>query len=260
MIYYNDNCRMITSKLKELVPDIRITTNLKQTLDSSDTVLFFNFKHNKLYDRLLSNGVNLFPYHDFVHFVRNRATQLKVIDTITKYPLKREYIESHTGRIFSRSDLPILKVGYSHQGDGKYKWPSQHNKTCYNDPVVFEEFVQNHRAIRVLIIESDIFVIEQINDHWIKNQYPIDEIVYHFNIESERTIADIPHIEDIIRDACTIKEFCKTPLIGVDYAVGDKIGLLEVNDMVGMPKSIAAIDALTKLFVKVINAFPNRIL
>jgi len=226
-------------------------SSLNSKVVAGDFVIFFNYKHSKLYDSMAERGAILFPNKYITHKLRNRATQLKELDSITKFPLKREYIDAFTGIPKPNKELPIMKTGDNHQGIGKYKYPGAPRKMLRHESVVYEEFVENHRGIRVLIISDDIFLIEQVNpDTWIKNDHPVDEITYHWNTQKEETLKWLPCANELVHDALILQIHVAGPLLGVDYAVGDKIGLLEVNDMVGIPDNDFAMDCFNKLLLK----------
>lgn len=227
-------------------------SSLNSKVNDGDLVIFFNYKHSKLYDSMVARGAMMFPTENITHRLRNRATQLKELDAITKFPLKREYIEAFTGIPKPNKDLPIMKTGDNHQGIGKYKFPDAPRKMLRNESVVYEEFVENHRGIRVLIIDEDVFLIEQINpDTWIKNDRPVDEVTYHWNTEKEKTIEWLSCAEQLVSDARMLHFNLGGSLIGIDYAVGDsKIGLLEANDMVGIPENDLAMECFCKLILR----------
>lgn len=226
-------------------------SSLNSKVNDGDLVIFFNYKHSKLYDSMVDRGAMMFPSENITHRLRNRATQLKELDTITKFPLKREYIEAFTGIPKPNPELPIMKTGDNHQGIGKYKFPHAPRKMLRNESVVYEEFVENHRGIRVLIIDDDVFLIEQINpDTWIKNDRPIDEITYHWNTERDKTIEWLPCAEQLVLDAKLLQSHIGGSLLGIDYAVGNKIGLLEANDMVGIPDNKFAMECFCKLILR----------
>lgn len=231
--------------------------SLNSKVVEGDFVIFFNYKHSKLYDSMVKRGAHVFPSKDITYKLRNRATQLKELDTITKFPLKREYIEAFTGIPKPNPDLPIMKTGDNHQGIGKYKFPDAPRKMLRHESVVYEEFVENHRGIRVLIIGDDTFLIEQVNpNNWIKNDHPIDEISYHWETQKEEILKWLPCAKELIYDATILQLHIKGPLLGIDYAVGsDKIGLLEANDMVGIPDNEYAMECFNKLLLKYSELF-----
>jgi len=227
-------------------------SSLNSKVKQGDMVIFFNYKHSKLYDSMVKRGAHVFPSKDVTYKLRNRATQLQELDTITKFPLKREYIEAFTGIPKPNRELPIIKTGDNHQGIGKYKFPDAPRKMLRHESVVYEEFVENHRGIRVLIIGDDTFLIEQVNpDTWIKNDRPVDEITYHWDTQIEEALKWLPCAQELIWDAHILLDHIKGSLIGIDYAVGsDKIGLLEANDMVGIPDNEFAMECFNKLLLK----------
>lgn len=234
-------------------------TTLHAKAKDGDLVIFFNYKHSRLFDTLVSRGVSTYPSAVVTYRLRNRSIQLKALDSITSFPLKRIYIDSFTGLPKSNDLYPIMKVGDNHQGIGKYKFPDCPRKMLRNESVVYEEFVENHRGIRILIIDADIFIIEQINDTWIKNHHPSDEITYHWNTQRDEIIEWLPCAESLVLDASKLlSQYIGGNLAGIDYAVGDKvIGLLEANDMVGIPDNAHAIDCYNRLILNIAEKHIN---
>jgi len=254
MIWYYDIDSDVIDFLRSNLPvdSFRASHNpatLSSKAKAGDLVIFFNYKHSKLYDSLERKGIRLFPSPKITHTLRNRAKQLRELDTITIFPLKRQYIDEYTGIPIPNANLPIMKTGDNHQGIGKYKFPAAPRKMLRKESVVYEQFVENHRAIRILIIANDIFVIEHINDDtWIKNDNPDAEITYHWNTQKDEIIQRLPSAKELIFDALTLKTHLRCPLLGIDYAVGDTmIGLLEANDMVGIPENDIAETAYKNL-------------
>jgi len=258
--YYDIEISTISFLLLNLPYNSFRSTSKAGTLDknvkSGDLVIFFNYKHTKLYDSLIKRGAILFPSNEISYFIRNRAKQLKTLDNITKFPLDRIYINNYSGIPLLNKEYPILKVGNNHQGIGKYRYPNSPRNVVYDVPIVYEEFVENHRGIRILIIEEDIFIIEQINDIWIKNDNPSNEITYHWNTQKDECIKWLSCSNELVMDALKITSMINSSLLGVDYAVGDKkIGLLEINDMVGIPDNKLAVNCYNKLLLKICKSY-----
>lgn len=263
--YYDIEAKTISFLLLNLpYNSFRSTSNanaLNKNVQKDDLVIFFNYKHSKLYDSLFKRGAILFPENNINNIIRNRSTQLKMLDTITTFPLNRIYIDEYSGIPIPNKDYPILKVGNNHQGIGKYKYPDCPSKMLRHEPVVYEEFVENHRGIRILIINNDIFVIEQINDIWIKNDNPSDEITYHWNTQKDTCLRWLSCANELVIDALNINKTLNCSLLGVDYAVGDKkLGLLEINDMVGIPDNKIAIDCYNNLLLNISTSYLETVI
>lgn len=262
--YYDIEASTISFLLLNLPYNSFRSTSSSKALDKNvkwgDLVIFFNYKHTKLYDSLIRRGAILFPSSEITYFVRNRSKQLRILDTVTKFPLRRIYIDNYSGIPVPNKEYPILKIGNNHQGIGKYRYPDGPRKILYNGPVVYEEFVEDHRGIRVLIIGLDIFIIEQINDQtWIKNDTPSDEITYHWNTQKDECLEWLSCSNELVVDALKIASTVNSPLLGVDYAVGsEKIGLLEINDMVGIPDNRLAMDCYNKLLLKICKSYLEK--
>lgn len=213
--------------------------------------LRFSSGDQKLQDRLHEEGYKLFPNPEFSIFIRNREEYLHEIDKLTKYPLKRLYFPHFSSDIYSKvkgyfgedTDV-VFKVGNLHASEGKYLvTPTEPLPYLKYDqrklPVTVEEFVPNARSIRIGLIGDpsnfeNYFIHEHINSKtWLKNFSPEEELVYSYN---ERYDLKIPEIDQLIEEVQNIALRYNANLLGVDWVISkDKIGLLELNDMIGLP-------------------------
>lgn len=215
---------------------------LEKLAKKDDMVIFYGWGNGdrKTQRVLLDRGVKVVLDGETSLKLGNKVCQLKAVDAITSFPLERVYIENNTKELreyrvpkLNNSELIVLKIGNSHQGRDKYlKRPNALVRTKEN--VIYEEYVGNSRSIRVLIIKDAVWVVEHKAEEWIKNTNPVEE-VYEYD---EISTMGIEHIEDIIEDARALKIAFNMDYVGVDYVVNnEKIGVLEVNDMIGLPEN-----------------------
>lgn len=139
--------------------------------------------------------------------------------------MDRFIIEKAKGRIYLEDDS-VYKVGNSHQGESKYRYCDKDFINLYGESLIIEEFIEG-RSLRVLWIGETPIVIEHVNDYWIKNVNPDQEIVYR----------DVSQFSEIVEDSRNILKSLQgtSPTIGFDYVVGNKTGLLEINHICGLP-------------------------
>lgn len=216
--------------------------------------LFLRFSKGdqKLQDKLQSEGYQLFPNPEFSQFIRDREYYLQEIDQLTKYPLKRMYfphfdisIKQGVNDYFGYKTPVVVKVGNLHASEGKYlvteTQPFPYLKYDQRkQSITVEEFVPNARSIRIGLIGDptsyeNYFIHEHINSKtWLKNFAPEEELVYSYN---ERHQLNIPEIDSLFEEVQMIAQRYNANLLGVDWVVTeDKIGLLELNDMIGLPE------------------------
>jgi hypothetical protein len=208
-----------------------------------DKLIVFNWKNGyKLLDEAIKviNKHHIFPNYEVTNIIKDRLKQLEYIkdDSLKRFCHIHNYLDYYC--FFEL--YWVIKIGNYHQGKGKYLIKSFEDfknlklKIKENDLVLFEEFVPNARSIRIIKINYDIFIVEQLNDSWLKN-VEIDgsfkEVVYSYE---ERYELKIDNIDVIINNSKKIANHLKIDFCGIDYVVGkDKTGLLEVNDMIGLP-------------------------
>lgn len=270
MIYIHGMERHIHMELlKKLdfgeIKNIANLTKLEKMMKDDDIVILFNWGKGtrKFQEKYIKAKIKFFPPVNTSLLLANRLKAIKELDTITKYPLERVLIEGdgETLKEYSTPELKnsaaiVLKVGDDHQGDGKYlKSPGDIVRSKYN--VVFEEYVDNSRSIRVIIIKDAIFLVEHRNSDaarvnsntkWIKNINPIET---SFNYE-DRYQLGIDNIDSIIEDAINIVNHLKLDFTGIDYVVSDdKIGLLEANDMIGLPENEVIYNKAVEYFMDI---------
>ncbi len=207
----------------------------------------------KLQEEFQAKGYKLYPNPAFSNFLRNRSRYLEEVDTITNYALKRIGFNSiyEVNKVPNISDRVVMKIGDYHCGENKWLVEAR-DKVPYikhklrQEPVLFEEFVPNSRSIRIGIVgdptkEESYFITEHTNSEyakhnahtsWIKNISPVETTyLYH-----EKNNLLIPEIDNLINETKEFATRYNTDLIGVDWIVSEnKIGLLELNDMIGIP-------------------------
>lgn len=240
---------------------------LNQLVKKDDFVLFWGWSNK---DRILQNELKnrkaiLFPEPDISFRIGNRINQLKELEKITKFNIERVFFVNNSNLVkqyqvpnFKNSSKVVVKIGNEHQG--KFKQIKNTYDFIYtSENVIFEEFVENARSIRICLITKnpkDIFIIEYINsNNWIKNINPQQEIVYSYD---ERYKLNIEKIDEIIEDALNIYNFYNHPFLGIDYVVNDTtIGFLEVNDMIGLADDERIYEKAKKFFRKLVRTKTN---
>lgn len=253
--FYKDIFLHLLANLpKDSIQKIGQLTKLNKVINEGDLVLFFNWGEGarRFQQRMIdAYGDNIVTFPNFTRslMLDDRIWMCQAIGAVTDYPLKRVYIKGNTVDLKDYSvpniaDKVVVKIGNEHQGEGKYlKVPGDLVRT--KQSVVFEEFVPNARSIRIMTLDGTkdtLFIVEHVNSKfaklnsetsWIKNIDPV-ETVYSYE---ERYNLGIKEIDNMIREVLKyyVGSF-NTPYIGVDFVVGEeKIGLLEVNDMIGLP-------------------------
>lgn len=216
--------------------------------------IFLRFSNGdqKLQDTMHSEGYQLFPNPEFSQFIRDRESYLTEIDLQTKYPLKRMYFPNFNQDIYSKikdyfgeDTSVVVKVGNLHASEGKWlvtkTEPFPYLKYDQRkQPITVEEFVPNARSIRIGLIGNpqdfnNYFITEHVNSKtWLKNFDPEEELTYSYN---QRYDIGIPEIDTLFEEVRTIALKYNANLLGVDWVITeDRIGLLELNDMIGLPE------------------------
>lgn len=222
------------------IMQIAKSVKLNKFAKENDMVLFYGWGagYIKCKKALIERGVKIFPDGELSLWLGDKIRQSKYIDTITKFPLDRIYIENESNALNSyktpalgENPLMVVKIGNSHQGLKKYL-KEENSKVITKENVIFEEFVEDARSIRILMIENNVYIVEHEDIGWIKNANP-QESTYTY---ADRYKLNISNIDKIIRDAKAIQADLKIDYCGLDYVVGKhKAGLLEINDMIGLP-------------------------
>lgn len=225
--------------------------------------IFLRFSNGdqKLQDKLHKEGYTLFPNPEFSSFIRDRESYLSEVDKLSYYPLKRVYLPHFTNDLptiinthFGDADV-VLKVGNLHASEGKYLITANRQIPYFKydmkkQPITIEEFVPNARSIRIGLIGDALnyenyFITEHINSKtWLKNNAPEEENTYSYN---ERYKLGIEPIDDLIDEVRSIALLYNANLLGVDWVVSpEKAGLLELNDMIGLPEGDTAFNLFYK--------------
>lgn len=236
--------------------------------DQPFVFLRFSKGDRALLDRLQEEGYNLFPNPGFSRFIRERETYLPKVDQLTKYPLKRVYVQNSNVNLIPIitehfQDRPIvMKVGNLHASAEKYLIDSHRHlpylKYKMRDlPITLEEFIPNARSIRVGFIgdpsnTDNYFITEHINSKtWLKNNNPEEELTYSY---SNRQELCIPHIDTLINEVQMLAISFKANLLGVDYVISEeRTGLLELNDYIGLPDGDFARDLFYRELKKIVG-------
>ena len=113
MIWYYDLERYTTNYLMTHLPhdSFRCThdpSSLNSKVNDGDLVIFFNYKHSKLYDSMVARGAMMFPTENITHRLRNRATQLKELDAIIAFTFSFNWVAIN---FFTNPDSPIALCG-----------------------------------------------------------------------------------------------------------------------------------------------------
>lgn len=237
---------------------------IRRKLKEGDSIILFNWgaSGRNLQRWVLDNFKDVHTYPDFELSLRlgSRGAHLEELQQITQYNLKREHYKNATGDLIEytvpaldNSGKAVVKFGDNHQGTSKYL---KHTNTRIRsrEDFVIEEFVPDARSIRILLMtgaDDDTFIVEHIDnpesiqdntETWIKNIDPLEKVYTY----SERYDTNIEHIDAIITDARKIMSYYNTTYVGIDYVVGEKTGLLEINDMIGLPDDERVYDCAKK--------------
>lgn len=255
MIYSYHVERFIYYELLKFLPsgtlrDISNKERMKKLVTNDDLLLFFHFTRDArdLQRYFNEQGIRMFPDISVSLFIEDRIQQLEKLKPITRFNLDRKASINETGHRIQHivpqmtSDRVVVKIGNYHQG--KNKLLKRAGSVVFEkENVLFEQYVDNSRSIRILMITDqpeDIFIVEHINsdyinpgEAWLKNISPVEKV---YSLSEAESIG-IKNINDILDDALTIKKFLNHDYLGIDYVVSDTVtGLLEVNDMIGLPE------------------------
>lgn len=227
---------------RESIKAISKTVKLEKLAKEGDLVIFYGWGkgHRKCQRMLLDRGVRVEVDGKTSLKLGDKIWQLQVVDKMTKYPLERVFKENQERKYeqivvpkLESSDRVVVKVGNAHQGEGKYLKEPNTKLMMSKESVIFEQFVDNARSIRVLFIGDTLFIVEHKSREWIKNMNP-EELTYSYNARYQ---LGIHNIDEIIGDALNLKKHFGMSYGGIDYVVSEDVtGLLEVNDMVGLPE------------------------
>lgn len=222
--------------IKELTNGVPVpVSNLQKIAKIStndDLVLFYNYKYRKQYP--LINCKAIFPNKEASHFCENRIRQCRILDTF-QGAIDRTYLENHNGLITFDNGF-VYKFGNAQQGLEKYLGGKDKGFLTYNDQIIKEEYIKG-RSFRMLFIQKDVFLIEQVNqENWIANVGPNEEIVMEYKPHNPFHFILFTISNSILE--YFNKNNIKSLTWGFDFILGHdgRIGLLEVNDMCGIPE------------------------
>lgn len=238
------------------IMSIAKSVKLEKFAKKGDMVIFYGWGkgHIKCKKVLIERDVKILPDGKLSLWLGDKVKQAQYIDTITKFPLKRMYIENESNDLNSYKTPSVgenfqivVKIGNSHQGLNKYLKRENH-EVITRENIIFEEYIENARSIRILMIENDVYIVEHEGIGWIKNTNP-QEYTYNY---SDRHKLNIKNIDKIIEDAKFIKENLKMDYCGLDYVIGEnKTGLLEINDMIGLPDNDEVYNSAKSYWLKI---------
>lgn len=201
-------------------------SKLTDRVTADDIVFAFDYRDHHGLETLRQTGAVVYPKPDIDALCRSRAENVRFIDAQSKYAMQRQVLEK-TSRRFVLEEGLVYKVGDDHQGHGKYRRCDCSVLNVYNQSVVIEEYIEG-RSIRVLRLGPVPVVIEQRNQHWIKNSGDVTEIVHTDHAPFRGIIEDSRKIAALFPNS--------SPTLGFDYVVGaERTGLLEINHVCGLP-------------------------
>lgn len=214
----------------------------------NESIIFPNVKQRALLSRIAASR----ELHKLTRIDNKYSQYIGYLSTTLG-----EYAEWHTRSKDSGIDKWVLKVGDEHQGKGKYLCAYNELSIAFisglakGKTVVIEPYVPG-RSIRALVLGKKVYLIEQINDYWIKNINPIREEV-------------LPQgsLEIIEHDGLYIAEQLGVELLAVDYQVSGAdprdILPLEINIMPGVPDMVKNQELLDQIKVEYTNTFSNML-
>jgi hypothetical protein len=236
--------------------NIKNYSKVLKMIDIFDKIIVFNWKNGyKLLNRFKDKSkTNMFPNFKSTNLIRDRIAQLGKyslsvlnIDTSLKrfvYNSKHIYPECYIQENIP-SDKIVLKLANSHQGINKFLvynsfqgikplLSNNQVKTILGEYpyILIEEYIENARSIRVIVIKDKTFIIEHINDsNWIKN------------VQIDNTFKEIvnPELNDnikieLLKNATDTTKYFDCDFCGIDFLITDnRIAFLEINDMIGLP-------------------------
>lgn len=241
MLYLGDlemrHCaRLISDLPMGEVQSFKDFGKIANKITADDTAILYNYRYRKLLNTIGDKCPNVFPNVQASNFCANRAESIQLLDTITKFPIKRTYYPATNGH--HRVNLKkghVYKIGDLQQGRGKFNGNQQDTLDVYRNSYIEEEFLVG-KSMRVLwIYPNNIFLIEHVNSsNWIANVDPDEEIVHDmFDVSYELKSTIITDALYMIHHLRTMNMLSLT--WGFDYVVGHRTGLLEANDMCGLP-------------------------
>ncbi len=214
---------------------VRSLQSVNKDITVEDVVICMWYDNESL--EVVKDRENVFPSHNILNLSQSRINMTKILDKHSMFPAERFYIEDNilesvmVPRLESSLKV-VAKVGDDHKGQNKYLlYPNQTITT--KESIIFEEFIEDARSIRVLLIGDKAFVIEFHNDkdllkdkstEWIKN----------INCTTE-LINDTSAYKDLIRDTRQLSNVLDYDFLAIDYVVNkEKTVALEINPFPGI--------------------------
>jgi glutathione synthase/RimK-type ligase-like ATP-grasp enzyme len=209
---------------------------LLEIIKSEDKLIYF-WDDKDMITRINQIDNVVFPTREMLDFSANREAMTKFVSEHSVFNAEREYIKFEgtftvTVPKLNNSFNVVAKVGEEHQGQNKHlMYPGQ--QLMVRDSVIFEEFLDNAKSFRVLLVGDEVFVIEYFDDpnrpktmkeRWIKN---LNAVL----IENE----DQGKFKKEIEDTLYLSEKLGFDYLGVDYIKNEeKTICLELNTFPGV--------------------------
>lgn len=188
----------------------------------------------------------------------NRERMTKIVDKHSVFGAERDYVQCYGNtRIMvprlSNSLQVVVKVGEGHRGSNKYLlYPGQ--SLTVDDSVIFEEFVENAKSVRVLLIGDKAFIVEYFDDpehlkspekEWIKN---INTII--------KVREDIKGFEHLVEDTKNISKAIDYDYLAVDYVYNEeKTVCLELNPFPGTTSDLRVHDCVKEYWYDKVKGY-----
>ena len=238
-IYAYNIAQYMHEELKKKYPEIIFIKNTENLLEEikAEDIFICMWDDKDTLNRIKQIENELFPRREIIQFSANREEMTRFVQEHSNFKAEREYVKfegtfTTTVPKLNNSLNVVAKVGEEHRGQNKYlMYPGQ--KLTVNESVVFEEFLDNARSFRVLLIGTDVFIIDYFDDpknpkpieqRWIKNLNPILEE----NLHHEK-------YRDAIDDAKHLSKALAFDYLGVDYVQNEeKLVCLEANTFPGV--------------------------
>lgn len=246
--------KLILRALKDAPPWIFVTmsSDINKTINvanKGDIVFVYNYRLRKSIHKLVDKGCIVYPTPTMSEICSSRARTCKIIDDLTRFPMVREYYPSVPKYVIEPEGGFVYKLGDHQQGEKKYRKEDINKIHSYYESYIKEEYIEG-RSIRVLWMLNKFYLIEHTNDHWIKNKGNTVETVIEYNSSFDKIIQDSKYILKKLSRCHAL-----SPTLGFDYVVGEKTGLLEFNDMCGLPED----ENIEKDFVDAILHLTNKV-
>jgi hypothetical protein len=214
----------------------------------NESIIFPNVKQKALLSRIAASR----ELHRLTRIDNKYSQYIGYLSTTLA-----EYAEWVSKTKDSGIDKWVVKIGDEHQGKGKYLCAYNELSIAFisglakGKSVVIEPYVYG-RSVRALVLGKKVYLIEQINDYWIKNINP-----------SREEVLPQGSLEILGEDGLYIAEQLGVQLIAVDYQVSSAdprdILPLEINIMPGIPDMVKDQELLDQIRREYVSTFSNLV-